>query len=626
MILHRKHLLTISIILLSTKVFTQSVDDSIHDTIYDGCDDYKECFGFGFSEDCVSSRDCLSFGAVYKDGDDFIFEMKGQAGNGYIASGLSTDGRMGDDSVVECVKQGNDVKMYMSYTGEFDVSRDDVPQNSAKLLNSYIIDNTIYCRVSRHAVSAVKGLTFDLNNSEYYVMFVSGPVKDDNTLDYHNVKFYSPTAVKFTNLRDISHNHIREKRSPSSEDIYKECQKTKTYRCFGDENDCEKDANCSAMAIVSQHDEIHTFKLVSFAEYKYVALALTEENKIRNGDPVFECVNNDGKVNAYFSTYDSSQRYRVQRRSAKAMKLTDGRLIENHHLYCNIEYDNASNSSHVKFSYKRRFFMISTGTDLDENSLKYVEFSRVSLSQMSLSEHKSFTKPSRVLLQLHGSIMIIAWLGCCALSTLFPMHYKKCFRTRSIFGKDVWFGMHMILNISTVVLWIIAFAIILYDRGGFVAPNPHWIFAIVAMLFSIGQFIYGYLRPRPLTTAREYFKLFHWFGANMTLMFATAAVFFAIPNPKSELPRSSAWYFLLFVFNFVATHGSLYLVAYYQKRVNYKPSPLAELDKVPKHTMTPEMQKYYRFQTIRTIILWTFITIQVGLICGALWLIWREKE
>jgi len=42
-------------------------------------------------------------------------------------------------------------------------------------------------------------------------------------------------------------------------------------------------------------------------------------------------------------------------------------------------------------------------------------------------------------------------------------------------------------------------------------------------------------------------------------MFATAAVFFAIPEPKSELPRESAWYFLIFVINFVATHGSLFV-------------------------------------------------------------------
>ena len=54
--------------------------------------------------------------------------------------------------------------------------------------------------------------------------------------------------------------------------------------------------------------------------------------------------------------------------------------------------------------------------------------------------------------------------------------------------------MHLILNYSTVILCAIGFAIVLYDRGGFVDPKPHWIFAIIAMVFCVGQFVYGYLR------------------------------------------------------------------------------------------------------------------------------------
>jgi hypothetical protein len=64
--IQHQQLLTISIILLSTHAISSSVDD----TIYDGCGDYKECFGHGFSEDCVGSRNCLSVGAVYRDGED----------------------------------------------------------------------------------------------------------------------------------------------------------------------------------------------------------------------------------------------------------------------------------------------------------------------------------------------------------------------------------------------------------------------------------------------------------------------------------------------------------------------------------------------------------------------------
>ena len=124
----------------------------------------------------------------------------------------------------------------------------------------------------------------------------------------------------------------------------------------------------------------------------------------------------------------------------KAMKLRDSSLRDNR-LYCRIDYDNFFNTTQIRFSHQNRYFMLTAGNDINEN----LKFDRVSLSKMSLSEHRTFNRPSRVLVQLHGSIMIVAWLGCCALSTLFPMHYKKCFRTWAIFNKDVWFAVSMVV-------------------------------------------------------------------------------------------------------------------------------------------------------------------------------------
>lgn len=117
-------------------------------------------------------------------------------------------------------------------------------------------------------------------------------------------------------------------------------------------------------------------------------------------------------------------------------------------LYCRIDFDNSSNKTSVTFNHKKRFFLLSAGNNTTEN----VKFDRVSFTQISLSEHKSFTKPSRVLLQLHGSIMIVAWLGCCALSTLFPMHYKRCFGTMALFRKDVWFAVSCAFDGVTIGL------------------------------------------------------------------------------------------------------------------------------------------------------------------------------
>lgn len=49
-------------------------------------------------------------------GERYEFEMKAVREAAYVAVGLSDDDKMGDDSVIECVNQQNQMKAYMSRT------------------------------------------------------------------------------------------------------------------------------------------------------------------------------------------------------------------------------------------------------------------------------------------------------------------------------------------------------------------------------------------------------------------------------------------------------------------------------------------------------------------------------
>lgn len=49
-------------------------------------------------------------------GDKYDFELKAEPSAAWVGVGLSEDDKMGDDSVIECVKRGNGVAAYMSYT------------------------------------------------------------------------------------------------------------------------------------------------------------------------------------------------------------------------------------------------------------------------------------------------------------------------------------------------------------------------------------------------------------------------------------------------------------------------------------------------------------------------------
>lgn len=85
------------------------------DSFYEGCGNVKLCFGS--PEGCISSRNCKAVTAVTVTGEIYDFELKASGNVAWVGVGLSNDTKMGDDSVIECVKGGNGVQAFMSYTG-----------------------------------------------------------------------------------------------------------------------------------------------------------------------------------------------------------------------------------------------------------------------------------------------------------------------------------------------------------------------------------------------------------------------------------------------------------------------------------------------------------------------------
>lgn len=85
------------------------------DPFYTDCSISKLCFGI--PDNCIDSQNCKAVVAVTVTGDQYDFEL--QAGNNaaWVAVGLSDDQKMGNDSVIECVKTANgDIGPYMSWT------------------------------------------------------------------------------------------------------------------------------------------------------------------------------------------------------------------------------------------------------------------------------------------------------------------------------------------------------------------------------------------------------------------------------------------------------------------------------------------------------------------------------
>lgn len=176
------------------------------DPFYDGCGSTKTCFGL--PDGCLTDKSCRSIVAITVRGSIYEFELKsGYNQPAYVAAGLSEDDKMGDDLVIECIQQGGRILAYTSYTTprpNLGVSREDVPQNTHRLLTGNYINGTIYCKVEKDSVIDVKGKRFDLVNNKYYLLIASGKSIKSNGVGYHdNGRLPSSNAINLAVVQEL---------------------------------------------------------------------------------------------------------------------------------------------------------------------------------------------------------------------------------------------------------------------------------------------------------------------------------------------------------------------------------------------------------------------------------------
>ncbi|XP_075165907.1 putative ferric-chelate reductase 1 homolog isoform X2 [Haematobia irritans] len=177
------------------------------DPFYEGCGTSKNCFGN--KDGCVASKSCDFVSAIKVRGNIYEFELKSKAKDAaYIALGLSEDNKMGNDLTIECVPQNGKVSMFSSLTSappkNYGANRADVSQNSARLIESSVINGVIYCKVERDPMVQVPDRTFDLINNKYYLLLAAGTGLKENSVGYHDIgRIPSDKAINLAELADL---------------------------------------------------------------------------------------------------------------------------------------------------------------------------------------------------------------------------------------------------------------------------------------------------------------------------------------------------------------------------------------------------------------------------------------
>ncbi|CAH0550076.1 unnamed protein product [Brassicogethes aeneus] len=385
------------------------------DQFYDGCAVTKLCFGA--PTNCINSKNCKAVVAVTVLGDKYDFELKATSGAAWVGVGLSDDVKMGDDSVIECVKSGNGLKAFMSWTTvkPYAANRLSDPELGIQLLNSSISDDTIYCKVRREAVTNIRGRNFDLVNDKYNLLVAAGNTVTDTSVKFHGIAVLASGEKQF--LSDVS------------------------------------------------------------------ALAAA----------------------------------------------------------------------------------------------------------------------SKLLVRIHGSFMVLAWIGTASIGMLLARYYRQTWTGTSLCGKDLWFAWHRMFMVLTWALTMCGFVLIFLELRAWSAENnPHAILGTTTTILCFFQPIAAYFRPHPGTSKRPIFNWLHWFAGNVAHIIAIVTIFFAIRLTKAELPLWMDWILVAYVVVHVVFHLTLSLLGCLSdKRADTRINafPMKDLNgsgRAPAYIEPPMDEKYSR--------------------------------
>ncbi|CAG4994971.1 unnamed protein product [Parnassius apollo] len=341
--------------------------------------------------------------------------------------------------------------------------------------------------------------------------------------------------------------------------IYQGCADTKL--CFGVPQNCVSKGDCKAIVAVFVAGDTYTFEIQGTDNPKYIAAGLSKDNKMGE-DSSMECVRNDsGRVSLFTSwTYPKAEPY-VRRSDSPQdiVQLLESSIIDGK-LYCKFRRDVVSVVMGQTFDLannKYNLMVVSGDSMKDPDRVGFHSLAYESTGEpLALATVGSAAGASKLLLKLHGSFMLIAWLGSASIGILLARYFRQTWVGRQLGGVDIWFAYHRILMVVTWLLTIIGFIIILIEVGGWTSTgdNPHAITGIVTVILCFIQPIGAYFRPHPGTKKRPIFNWLHWFFGNAAHILGIVTIFLAIYLQKAELPIWSVYVMAAFVAFHVIMH------------------------------------------------------------------------
>ncbi|NXU70207.1 FRRS1 reductase, partial [Oreotrochilus melanogaster] len=162
------------------------------------------------------------------------------------------------------------------------------------------------------------------------------------------------------------------------------------------------------------------------------------------------------------------------------------------------------------------------------------------------------------LIKIHGALMFVAWITTVSIGVIVARFFKPVWSHLFLFGKELWFQVHRVLMLTTVMLTSVSFVLPFIYRGGWSQQAGfHPYLGCTVMALTILQPLMAGFRPPRHVPRRQLFNWFHWSTGTTARILAVVTMFLGMDLSALDLPDPWDTYTMI---GFVAWHVSIDVV------------------------------------------------------------------
>nr|XP_060629978.1 putative ferric-chelate reductase 1 isoform X1 [Anolis sagrei ordinatus] len=296
--------------------------------------------------------------------------------------------------------------------------------------------------------------------------------------------------------------------------------------CFSNPEGCSpQDPNCYFMSSEALGTSAFKFEMSGSSD-GYVAIGFSDDT-IMGDDDIYSCVRNATdhiEVQHAFST---------GRTRPSPLPLGEVEILStsfnNGIVRCSFISRNAI-STQPRNAGSLYYIFLAFGPSSAGQILKHTRRPFITDQKVNISSFQSLGGTSSIssIIKAHGALMLIAWMTTGSVGMIFARYLKKSIK-RTLLGKDIWFQIHSLLMLLTVVATSIAFILIFSAvKGWSYDAGAHAVIGCIVMILSFFQPVIAFFRPSPQNNRRFVFNWFHMLNALVIKVLAVAAIFLGL--------------------------------------------------------------------------------------------------